>query len=71
MAAIDILWPDRESSIDVALDDIFEDEEYGKKVLGLVRRKGTTDSIEYHMAGLDATIDEKERSASDEEEPLI
>lgn len=34
-------------SIDVKMDGLFEDEEYGKRLLGIMRR-GTSDSVEYH-----------------------
>ncbi|KAJ3483380.1 hypothetical protein NLI96_g6351 [Meripilus lineatus] len=57
----------RQSSVDIEIDDLFEDEEYGKKVLGLIRRKGTTDTVDYHIVSLDATPNEKEPLVSDDE----
>ncbi|KAJ3477134.1 hypothetical protein NLI96_g10674 [Meripilus lineatus] len=42
----DDLSTDRDS-IDVKMDGLFEDEEYGKRLLGIMRR-GTSDSVEYH-----------------------
>lgn len=39
------------NSADVDMRDLFEDEEYGTKLLGIVRR-GTSDSSEYHVVPL-------------------
>lgn len=60
-----LIYNNRQVSIDVDMDDLFEDEEYGKKLLGVVRR-GTTDTIDYHAVSLDATPDEKTVLVEDE-----
>lgn len=45
----------RQSVVD--MDDLFEDEEYGKNLLGIVRR-GTSDTVEYHVVPLVAEPEE-------------
>ncbi|KAJ3475500.1 hypothetical protein NLI96_g11797 [Meripilus lineatus] len=62
------LLPKRQTSVDIDIDDLFEDEEYGKKVLGIIRRKGTTDTIDYHIVSLDAIPEERTTLADSEDD---
>ncbi|KAJ3477133.1 hypothetical protein NLI96_g10675 [Meripilus lineatus] len=53
-------YTDRDS-IDVKMDGLFEDEEYGKRLLGLMRR-GTSDSVEYHAVSQITDTEKEVRS---------